>query len=647
LALIPATAFAGHGDRGDNGSGMEFVAITVNGGPQTIVDSDSSHKWLTNGTYSDVNIQIVNDTTLSLSVETSNGTQYYTAVLSDGYVFDANSTISYSGVNSQSSTYDNIVINVTATEVSGGGQPPVVIVDPEGSLRITKTASEGYTVPASAVFTVKSAAGITVATVTYADFTDGVYVVEGLIPGSYTVEETGGEIEGVIWTYSVSYADGAAAVVTDGGEAAVEVFNTYEPESVEPPVDPPVNPPVEEPEYTSVTVRKAWVLDNEGKAVPVSVQLYSNEVPYGDPVELSEANNWTCTWEGLLVDGSVYTVEEIAVEGFTVSQTVAEDGAIVITNDDIAKEEPPVPPQPPVVEPEYTSLTVQKVWKLDDGGSATEYVKVQLYKDGEPQGAVKLSEANGWSYTWAELEAGYTYNAIEVAVPDGFTASQEVAEDGTIIIINDDIVKEEPPVPPQPPVEPEYTSITVRKAWILDNGGEAVPVSVQLFKNGVAYDIPAVLSEANNWTCTWEGLLVDGSVYTVEEITVEGFTVSYGEDENGTIVITNDDIAKEEPPVDPPVNPPVEPPYYPPYIPPYVPPVVPEEPAVEPPVVIEEPEVPLADEPVETEEPVEIEEPEAPLAEAPKTGDNMMTWAMMAILSLAGLAAVSRKRENN
>ncbi|MBQ4649656.1 MAG: LPXTG cell wall anchor domain-containing protein [Firmicutes bacterium] len=61
-------------------------------------------------------------------------------------------------------------------------------------------------------------------------------------------------------------------------------------------------------------------------------------------------------------------------------------------------------------------------------------------------------------------------------------------------------------------------------------------------------------------------------------------------------------------------------------------------------MVIEEPEVPLAEEP-EFEEPVEIEEPEVPLAEVPKTGDNMMVWLLAAILSLIG-AAITFRRKN-
>jgi len=89
-------------------------------------------------------------------------------------------------------------------------------------------------------------------------------------------------------------------------------------------------------------------------------------------------------------------------------------------------------------------------------------------------------------------------------------------------------------------------------------------------------------------------------------------------------------------------NDPVDPPYVPPYIPsggddPDPDPVVP-------PVIIEEPEVPLADEPV-----VEIPDEEVPLANVPMTGDETALYAIMALasgLGLVYLALSGKKRED-
>jgi len=36
-----------------------------------------------------------------------------------------------------------------------------------------------------------------------------------------------------------------------------------------------------------------------------------------------------------------------------------------------------------------------------------------------------------------------------------------------------------------------------------------------------------------------------------------------------------------------------------------------------------------------------------PLADVPKTGDNMIVWAALAILSLLGITAIGRRRADN
>ncbi len=67
-----------------------------------------------------------------------------------------------------------------------------------------------------------------------------------------------------------------------------------------------------EPRTKNVTVTKHWT---NGATTPVIMQLLRNEVPVsGVSVQLSPANNWTATWEGLpaYVDGAevIYTVRE-------------------------------------------------------------------------------------------------------------------------------------------------------------------------------------------------------------------------------------------------------------------------------------------------------------------------------------------------
>ena len=44
------------------------------------------------------------------------------------------------------------------------------------------------------------------------------------------------------------------------------------------------------------------------------------------------------------------------------------------------------------------------VWKLDDGGKATDSVTIVLLRDGKEYRKVELSGQNGWTYTWTGLD---------------------------------------------------------------------------------------------------------------------------------------------------------------------------------------------------------------------------------------------------
>ncbi len=107
---------------------------------------------------------------------------------------------------------------------------------------------------------------------------------------------------------------------------------------------------------------------------------------------------------------------------------------------------------------DYISLTVKKVWKLDDGGAAPDKITVALMRDGKQYKTVELNEDNGWQYTWNRLNDRYTWTVEELDVPDGFTVSMD--KKGTVITItNDDRPSDpgEPPTPDEPdePTDPD------------------------------------------------------------------------------------------------------------------------------------------------------------------------------------------------
>lgn len=158
---------------------------------------------------------------------------------------------------------------------------------------------------------------------------------------------------------------------------------------------------------------------------------------------------------------------------------------------------------------------------------------------------------------------------------------------------------------------PSYTSLTVNKEWILDDGGEApVSVTVELLRNNRVYK-EVTLDEDNDWSHTWTGL--DGRYnWKVQEADVpDGFTAEVSH--HGTIwTITNDDIPED------PETPPEEP-------------DEPDEPDTpEDPVTPDEPDVP--DTPDTPDEPNTPNEPTLP-----QTGQN---WRLVWILAITGAVLV-------
>ena len=90
--------------------------------------------------------------------------------------------------------------------------------------------------------------------------------------------------------------------------------------------------------------------------------------------------------------------------------------------------------------PDYISITVEKRWKLDDGGTAAGQITAVLMRGGEEYARAVLNQENGWRHEWSNLEQG-DWSVRELNVPDGFTVEIE-RQGGGFIIINDDIPKE-------------------------------------------------------------------------------------------------------------------------------------------------------------------------------------------------------------
>ena len=144
--------------------------------------------------------------------------------------------------------------------------------------------------------------------------------------------------------------------------------------------------------------------------------------------------------------GVGYTVKEQFTPGYSTS---AEGDEGVIEKDKTAQASFINIRRQVIVPDDDVSITVRKVWVLDDGAMRPDSVSVGLLRGGVLYDTVILNEDNGWQYTWDELDGDYSWSIGELDVPEGFTVT--VDKRGSVYTItNDDI-----PVVPEEPDEPE------------------------------------------------------------------------------------------------------------------------------------------------------------------------------------------------
>lgn len=171
---------------------------------------------------------------------------------------------------------------------------------------------------------------------------DGQKTISGLPAGTYRVHEENAELGGYTWTVK---GNDQSVEVTEGGNAAVTVTNTY---------DVPFIPTAK---TKSITVNKAWAGDEDAgiqRPASVQVQLMVNGAASGGPVTLSAANDWRHTWSGL-AESAVLSVKEIDVPAGYVAVTSQNGSTIVITNTYKATPTPtPTPTPGPSQEPTPT-----------------------------------------------------------------------------------------------------------------------------------------------------------------------------------------------------------------------------------------------------------------------------------------------------
>jgi len=267
---------------------------------------------------------------------------------------------------------------------------------------------------------------------------------------------------------------------------------------------------------TEVTVKKVWEdADNQDglRAKSVVIKLKANGEDTGKTITLTEANGWTGTFTDLDKNKAgneiKYTIEEVAIEGYTSEITGDMNVGYTVTNTHKVTK---------------TEVSVKKVWKDTDNqdGLRAKSVEIKLKANGEDTGkAITLTEANGWTGTFTDLDKNKAGNEIkytieEVAI-EGYTS--EITGDmsvGYTVTNTHEVAK---------------TKVSVKKDWVDATNQDKVrpeSITVTLYADKVATEKTLTLNKANGWTGTFEDLDVykagEPIEYTVDENEVVGYT---------------------------------------------------------------------------------------------------------------------------
>jgi LPXTG-motif cell wall-anchored protein len=181
-----------------------------------------------------------------------------------------------------------------------------------------------------------------------------------------------------------------------------------------------------DPTLVFVNVNKVWI----GPATEsVTIKLYADNVDTGKTVVLNGNNSWRDVFTGLNKfndrsgDKINYSVEEVAIDGYSTVKTVAENG-FTFTNTNDAK------------------ITVDVVKEWD--GRKTDFVTITLVADGvDTTQTLVLNKDNDWGGSFKNLRRydatsgkEIEYSVREKDVPDGYEVSYSPLVNGKITVTN-------------------------------------------------------------------------------------------------------------------------------------------------------------------------------------------------------------------
>ena len=279
------------------------------------------------------------------------------------------------------------------------------------------------------------------------------------------------------------------------------------------------------PEQTSVTVTKTWKdnADQDGiRPNDITVKLLADGVDTGMTLVLSDGNRWTGTFSNLDVKKAgkaiVYTIEEIAVEGYESSITGSQTEGFSVTN---------------THQVATVDVSGEKTWQDNDDqdGARPESITIHLTANGKTIDTKVVTAEDGWAWNFTNLPKFEKGNQIEYAV------IEEAVENYSTTYNGYDITNTH---------TPEQTSVTVTKSWQDADDQDGIRpnvITVKLLANGQDTGRTLELSEGNKWTGSFTELDKfsngDEIAYTVAEDAVAGYeTVITGTQTEG-YTITN------------------------------------------------------------------------------------------------------------
>lgn len=258
-------------------------------------------------------------------------------------------------------------------------------------------------------------------------------------------------------------------------------------------------------QVTSISVMKNWNDEEDRdrkRPGTLTVHLTANGETTGDPVELTEENHWSHSWNNLdAVDGAGnlihYSVTEDVPKEYTQSAFTVTSSSTSVTREKTADEN-------------VINVRVSKQWA--EGSTHPGSIGIQLLADGVPvdNKTAVLNDENSWETVFNDLPARKA---------DGTEIVYTVKETSAGGYTTENIAF-------------DTADVTVKASY---GSSETKPESVtaQLLANGQALEgKTAVLNEGNGWNHVFSGLAkYDDSgkaiSYTVEKVTDSGTEYDY------------------------------------------------------------------------------------------------------------------------